>query len=91
MSEAPKTTPKSDTFFGFGKFKTIKFITCQSGWQLYIALQEMIDRKWYSTIDGQFMEPLTRAQYKSIIKSIPGDPHPTCRCKDCRYHRVVKK
>lgn len=63
-------------------WKTKRFIICQSGWQLWIAL---------TLIGKTFDREPTKEEYKDTIKSIPGEPHPTCKCKDCRYHRLVYK
>ena len=75
-----------DDFFGINcdsslMWKSKKFYMCQSGNQLWIALTLMQYR-------GYDNSP-TREEYKKVMKSIPYPPHPTCKCKDCRYHRLV--
>lgn len=75
----------SSDFFSKNKFpwKTNRYYVCRSGWQLWIAL-ELIQKTY-----GE--RHANKEERKEAIKSIPGEPHPTCRCKDCRYHRLVYK
>lgn len=79
----------SDKFFGiksidYEKWKGRTYYVCKSGYQLWIAFECMNRQDWA-------YRGTTREEYKAVIKKIPYPPHPTCRCKDCRYHRLIKK
>ena len=70
-------------FWGFGPWKTVRFIMCKTGgMSLWVALNQM------TPAIAENRRP-TKAEYKTAVLSFPYEVEKECKCKDCRYYRFA--
>jgi len=71
-----------DDFFTTYEWKPRRYIICQNGIYVWIALQSMKITMGYRN--------MTREEYKTVVLSYPYSLTNSCKCKDCRYFRMAK-